>query len=272
MKSIFNRPTFNRLRAVTTAALATLALATSGAAFAQTALDDIIKAKKIRVAVPTDYPPYGFVGLDLKPQGLDIDFAHYIAGKLGVTAELIPVTSANRVPYLQSKKADIVISTLGRTDERAKVIDFTHSYSPFFIAVFAKKDVAVKSFADLAGKSVAVTRGATADQELAKVMPAGTEVKRFEDHVGALSAFMSGQTQVIATSAPEMGTVIEKNPKAGIEQKLVLKISPNFIGVGKGEEALRARVNEIILEAKKNGEIERLSKKWLGREPGELPL
>jgi len=37
--------------------------------------------------------------------------------------------------------------------------------------VFASKSLAIKSFADLAGKTVAVTRGAMEDQELAKVAP-----------------------------------------------------------------------------------------------------
>jgi polar amino acid transport system substrate-binding protein len=93
----------------------------------------------INIAVPTDFPPYGFVGTDLKPQGLDVDMANYIGAKLGVKVELVPVTSANRIPYLQTKKADLVISTLGKNAEREKVIDFTAAYSPFFQAVFAAK-------------------------------------------------------------------------------------------------------------------------------------
>ena len=49
------------------------------------------KGKKITIAIPTDFPPYGFVGTDLKPQGLDIEMANYIAGKLGVKVEFTPV-------------------------------------------------------------------------------------------------------------------------------------------------------------------------------------
>ena len=54
------------------------------AAHAQNALDNILKAKEIKIAIPTDYPPYGFVGTDLKPQGLDVEMAQYIGTKLGV--------------------------------------------------------------------------------------------------------------------------------------------------------------------------------------------
>lgn len=146
-------------RRLTLTLLAGLAL-TGATAQAQTALDDVLKAKVIKIAIPTDYPPYGFVGIDLQPQGLDIDMANYIGQKLGVKVELIPVISANRIPYLQTKKADLVISTLGKNPDREKVIDFTAAYSPFFQAVFASKNLSIKSFNDLVGKSVGVTRGA----------------------------------------------------------------------------------------------------------------
>jgi polar amino acid transport system substrate-binding protein len=251
--------------------LALAAVLAATGAHAQTALDDILKNKKITIAIPTDFPPYGFVGTDLKPQGLDIDMANYIAGKLGVAIELAPVTSANRIAYLQTRKADLVISTLGKNPEREKVIDFTAAYSPFFQAVFAPKSVSVKSFADLAGKSVAVTRGAIEDQELTRLAPSGADIKRFEDNNGTVSAFVSGQTQAIATGASVAGNMMARNPQLGTEYKLLLKDSPNFIGVGKGEDKLRLKVNEIIAEGRKNGDIDKMAVKWLGRPAGDLP-
>ena len=251
--------------------LAMVTLAATGTAQAQAALDNVMKTKTIKIAVPTDFPPYGFVGTDLQPQGLDVDMARYIATKLGVKIELVPVTSANRIPYLQTQKADLVISTLGKNPEREKVIDFTIAYSPFFQAVFAAKALPVASFADLAGKSVGVTRGAIEDQELTKIAPATTDIKRFEDNNATVSAFVSGQVQAIATGASVAGNMMARNPQLGTEYKLLLKDSPNFIGVAKGEDALRTKVNEIILAGKKAGDIDTMAKKWLGRPAGTLP-
>jgi polar amino acid transport system substrate-binding protein len=243
----------------------------NAAAWAETALENIQKTKLIKIAIPTDYAPYGFVGLDLKPQGLDIDMANLIAAKLNVKVELLPVTSANRIAYLQTKKADLVISTLGKNAEREKVIDFTSAYSPFFQAVYGAKSLSIKSFADLGNKSVAVTRGAMEDQELSKVAPTNTELKRFEDNNATVSAFVSGQTQLLATGASVAGVMLQRNPQLNAEYKLLLKDSPNFIGVAKGEDALRLRVNAIIAEAKKSGEIDKMAQKWLGRPAGQLP-
>ena len=254
-----------------TLGLALASLLATGAAQAQSALDDVLKAKEIKIAIPTDFPPYGSVGTDLKPQGLDIDMANYIAGKLGAKVELLPVTTANRIAYLQTRKADLVISTLGKNPEREQVIDFTAAYSPFFIAVFGPKTMSVKAPEDMAGKSIAVTRGSVDDTELTKVAPASTELRRFEDNNTTVSAFIAGQTQLIATSAQVAGNMMAKNPQLGTEYKFVLKDSPNFIGVGKGENALRLKVNEILAEAKKNGDIDKMAMKWLGRPAGNLP-
>ncbi len=258
-------------RLVLSAAVATSLLTLAGVSQAQTALDNIQKTKLIKIAIPTDFPPYGFVGIDLKPQGLDIDMANYIATKMGVKIELMPVTSANRIAYLQTKKADLVISTLGKNPEREKVIDFTSAYSPFFQAIYGAKTLNIKSINDLAGKTVAVTRGAIEDQELTKVAPAGADLKRFEDNNATVSAYVSGQTQLLATGASVAGVMMQKNPQLGAEYKLLLKDSPNFIGVGKGEDALRTKVNAIIADAKKSGDIDKMAQKWLGRPAGQLP-
>ena len=254
----------------TAACLAAL-LALPTGAWAQKALDEVMKTQLIRIAVPTDFPPYGFVGTDMAPRGLDVEMANYIAAKLKVKVELVPVTSANRVPYLQTHKVDLVISTLGKNPEREKVIDFTAAYSPFYQAVFGPKSMVVKSPADLADKVIAVTRGAIEDMELSKLAPASADIKRFEDNNTTVAAFMSGQAQLIATGASVAGNIMVKNPQLGTEYKLLLKDSPNYIGVAKGEDALRTKVSAIIAEAKQSGDLDKMAVKWLGRPTGNLP-
>ncbi len=250
---------------------AALGLGIAGSVQAQSALDNVMKAKEIKIAIPTDFPPYGFVGPDLKPQGLDVDMANYIGQKMGVKVELVVVTSANRIPYLQTKRADLVISTLGKNPERMAVIDFTSAYSPFFQGVFGPKTMSVKSFADLAGKSISVTRGAIEDQELTKVAPEKADLKRFEDNNATVSAYTSGQVNLIATGVSVAENMMQRTPQMGTEFKLLLKDSPNFIGVAKGEDALRTKVNEIIAAGIASGDINKMSEKWLKRPSGDLP-
>ncbi|BEV17601.1 transporter substrate-binding domain-containing protein [Herbaspirillum sp. DW155] len=231
------------------------------------ALDDIQKHGTLRVAVPADFPPFGSVDSDLKPQGLDIDVATLIAKKLGVKVELIPVSSANRIPYLTTKKVDLVISSMGKNAEREKVIDFSAAYAPFFNGVFGPADLPVKSAADLAGKTIAVTRGSVEDLELTKIVPASATVKRYEDNNSTISSFLSGQVQLVATGNVVAAAIIAKNPPKKPETKFLIKDSPCFIGLNKDEKKLQEKVDAILAESKKDGSLNAISQKWLG-----LPL
>lgn len=242
------------------------------AAHADDALENIVKTKKIKIAVPTDYPPYGFVGSDMQPQGLDIELAKLIANKLGAKLELLPVISANRIPYVQTGKADLVISTLASSPEREKVIDFSATYAPFFQAVYGPKDLSIKEWDDIKGKTVAVARGAMEDQSLTEKVPTGVDIKRFEDNNATVAAFVAKRTQLVAISGVTAAIMAEKNPHLNAEFKLLLKETRCRVGIAKNQEALKIKVNEIIAEAKANGELNAMSKKWLGRESGDLPL
>ncbi|WP_207459284.1 transporter substrate-binding domain-containing protein [Azospirillum sp. SYSU D00513] len=252
------------------AAILGAALAAPTAARAD-ALQDIMARGTLRVAVPQDFPPFGSVGTDMAPVGYDIDMARLLAQKLGVKAEIVPVTSANRIPYLQTNKVDLVISSLGRNPDREKVIDFSVAYAPFFNGVFAPAGTAVAKPEDLAGKSVGVTRGAIEDLELTKIAPAGADIKRYEDNNGTISAFLSGQVEVVATGNVVAAAILARNPPKRPELKFLIKNSPCYVGLSKEQPALLEKVNAIIAAAKTDGSLNAISKKWLGADlPADL--
>ena len=246
------------LRAVAVAA----SLVGLSAAASADALDDIKKAGVLKVAVPQDFAPFGSAGTDLKPVGYDIDMANLIAKELGVKVEIIPVTSANRIPYLETQKADIVISSLGKNAEREKVIDFSNAYAPFFSGVFGAKDIAVTKADDLKGKTVGATRGAIEEQAISKLAPEAT-IKRYEDNNATIAAFISGQVDLIATGNVVAAAIAEKNPARAPVSKFVIQDSPCYIGLRKDEAALKGALNDIIAKAKTSGELGKISEKWL---------
>ncbi|AXO14205.1 amino acid ABC transporter substrate-binding protein [Thalassospira tepidiphila] len=244
------------------AAVAMLA-APLGAASAS-ALDSISEAGVLKVAVPQDFPPFGSVGTDMQPKGYDIDMAALIAEELGVKLELVPVTSSNRIPYLNTGKVDLVISSLGKNPDREKVIDFSDPYAPFYNGVFGPADFSVEKAADLAGMSVGVTRGAIEDLELTKIAPSDVDIKRYEDNNGTISAFLSGQVDLIATGNVTAAAIIERDPPRKPEPKFLIKNSPCYVGLNKDEPELMAKVNEIIAASIADGRLNAIAEKWLG--------
>src|ERR1700709_2220061 len=176
------------------------------------ALDNVTKAGVLKVAVPEDYPPFGAVGTDMQPQGYDIDMAALLAKSLGVKLQLVPVNSANRVPYLTTNKVDLVISSLGKTPDREKVMDFSAAYAPYFQGVFGPADIKVTGPADLTGKTVGATRGALEEIALTQMAPNAT-IKRFEDNNATIQAFLSGQVDLIAAGNIVAGALLSKNPR-----------------------------------------------------------
>lgn len=227
------------------------------------ALDNMLKSRTLRVAVPQDFPPFGSVGSDFKPVGYDIDMAKLIAQELGVVVEIVPVTSANRIPYLTTGKVDLVISSLGKNAEREKVIDFSTAYAPFFNGVFGASSLKLSKAADLAGKTVGVTRGAIEDLELTKVAPPSAVIKRYEDNNTTISAYLSGQVPLIATGNVVAASISEKQPNKKLDVKFLIKNSPCYIGLNKNEPKLLEKVNAIVEKAKKDGSLNRISMKWM---------
>ena len=134
------------------ASAAVLALATAAEA---ASLSQIKEAGVLRVAVTQDDAPFGSIGPDMSPVGLDIELATAIAKKLGVKAEFTPVSIENRIPYLQSGKVDIIIADLGKTPEREKQIDYVkQAYALTFNGVFGDAKISVTKPADLSGHTI----------------------------------------------------------------------------------------------------------------------
>jgi polar amino acid transport system substrate-binding protein len=244
---------------------AVVALSFAGASGAARAdlLDDVRAAKKIRVAIDLGSPPFGTTDSAMKPTGSDVETARLLAKDLGVELEIVPTTGANRIPFLQTGKADVVISSLSVTPERERVVDFSVPYAQIKAVVAAPKTVAVKSFADLSGKRVATARGTTNDK-IATENAKGAQIVRFDDDVTLITAVASGQVEIFATSPAIVKTVAEKVPALGVESKFVMKEFPLGIGMRKGEAKMQAWVNDWVAKNNTNGNLPAIYKKFHG--------
>lgn len=236
------------------------------------ALDDIKKSGKIRIAVDLGVPPYGMTDDKMQPTGSDIETAKLLAKDWGLQFEHVPTTGASRIPSLQTGKADLVISTLSITPERAKVIDFSLGYAVLRTVIAAPKSVNVKSLADLDGKTVGTVRGTTHDTQLTKEGPKGMKLVRYEDDATEAQAFLSGQVDIFSTAELLVAPIDKKNPARQVEVKFVLDTFKLAVGVKKDETRLVEEVNKWILANLKNGKLDEIYKKFHGNGLPEVIL
>ena len=236
------------------------------------ALDDIKKSGKIRIAVDLGVPPYGMTDDKMQPTGSDIETAKLLAKDWGLQFEHVPTTGASRIPSLQTGKADLVISTLSITPERAKVIDFSLGYAVLRTVIAAPKSVNVKSLADLDGKTVGTVRGTTHDTQLTKEGTKGMKLVRYEDDATEGQAFLSGQVDIFSTAEMLVPQLDKKNPARQVEVKFVLDNFKLCIGIKKDEARLVEEVNKWILANLKNGKLDEIYKKFHGNGLPEVIL
>lgn len=252
------------------AALAVAAMVGASHVARADALDDIKKAGKIRIAIDLGVPPYGMTDAQMKPTGLDVEAAEMLAKDWGLQFEHVPTTGASRIPSLQTGKADLVISSLSYTAERAKVIDFSLGYAVLRTVIAAPKSVNVKQLSDLDGKTVGTVRGTTHDTQLTKEGPKGMKLVRYEDDATEGQAFLSGQVDIFSTAEMLVPQLDKKNPARQVEVKFVLDSFKLCIGVKKDEKRLVEEVNKWVLANIANGKLNALNKKYFGSDLPEL--
>lgn len=225
-------------------------------------LDDVTKTGVVKIGIFEDFPPFASLGSDMQIQGYDVDMANLIAKALGVKAELVGINGQNRIPFLTEQKVDLLLS-IGFSDERAQVVDFTAPYAPYYIVVMGPQDVDVKGPADLKGKTIAVNKGTLEDTEATKAAPEGTDIQRYNDYSGVISAFLSGQAQLMVVGNDVGATILAKNPAIEPVEKFHLLTSPSNMAVKKGEAGLQKKLNDVIAGMRKDGSLNELALKWL---------
>lgn len=250
-------------RKLSLALAAAFALLSFGLPALADTLDDIRQAKKIRIAIDLAIPPFGMVDDKLQPTGSDVDTARLLAKDLGVELEIVTTTGPTRIPMLQTGKADLVISTLSITADRAKVIDFSLPYADHLSVVAALKTLSIKDMADLNGKKVAVVRGTTQDSDLTQ-QAKGAQLVRYEDDSTMALAVASGQADILATARSLLPAINKKNPAREVETKIVMQTFHLAVGLRKNEPRLMEWVNGWVKANLKNGKLNDIYKSYHG--------
>lgn len=234
-------------------------------------VDDILKRGTLVVAIDLTNPPWGYLDANQEPAGFDPALAKLMADRLGVKLQIERVTSPTRIPFLLSGRADVVISTLSITTERAKQVWFSIPYARNPLILIAAKSKPYKAYADLKGARVAVPRGSPQDLTVTKEAP-GATIMRFEDDASAQQALVTGQADVLGGGILVPAVLNRMHPGEEYEPKIELARLYMGMAIRRGQADLLRWVNSFIFSIKEGGELERLHKDLLNVPVGDLPV
>lgn len=115
----------------------------------------------LKIGTKDDYVPWSYRASDGSFKGMEVDIGNRIAEALGVKAEYVKVTSANRFEFLAQGQIDLMIASASDTAERREIVSFIHpNYYSSGYTVLLPKSVTATDWAQIKGQTVCAVQGA----------------------------------------------------------------------------------------------------------------
>lgn len=217
----------------------------------------------------------GYEALDPKDPskyvGFDIDLGETIGACLGFKMAYKSVAFASLLTTLSSGQADIVISDIYATKERAKAADFI-TYSKVFDGVLVAKGNPKKITGineSLCGTAAAENTGYVEVPLIQNVAPeckkAGKPeptVQLYDNNADCIQAILAGRADTYINDVNTVEQAVKANPDK--LEKAVAVTLPYFVGIAvpKGKTGFRSAVMQALVEIQKAGLQTELLKKW----------
>lgn len=248
-------------------AIAAVTLVAAYPAHAQDTLSQVKQKGTLTVGVKNDYKPWGFLDPSGKIVGLEIDLVNAIANKIGVTkVELIPVTAANRMEFLNQGRIDLVIATMGDTEARRKVVGMIEpNYYAGATNILAPKSAGLKNWSDLKGRKVCAVQGAYYNRRVSEMY--GPDLVVYPSVPDSLNALQGGNcVAFLFDDTLIVSTLSSGDPKwANYEMPLVSE-DPQLWAIGVRLSDLNGPFGKLIKDMSvdwhKSGYLLELEKKW----------
>jgi len=242
---------------------------------ANSRLKTIASTKTIKIANRRDARPFSFVNDNNEPTGFTIDICKLvvssIARQLGVgdlKIEWVPVTLQTRFSTVASGKADVECGASTATLGRMKEVDFSNYFFVESTGMVVTKASNIRTFADMAGKKIAVASGTTNEQAIIaqlKLQKIEAMLISVKDGGEAIAMVESGKADGFASDKLLLVGAHMKNPQALVMLPDDLSVEPYAIVLPRGDWALRLAVNTGLAEIYRDGRIVGVFKAWFDR-------
>lgn len=233
-------------------------------------LYNIVKSRgTLRVGVRPDDPPHSFLNSQGKLAGFDVDIAAAIARYWHVKLQLVVVNELTRISYLQNGRIDLAVTSISKTVQRAREIDFSETY------FFSDQTILVRKgkyhhLSDLTGQTIAGDRGSNApDNWLAWLKAHGhagdTHIEYFGDKQASLNAVKAGAVAGWAEDYELLAAYAHKDPSLYIiKDPGGIGVKHDGIGMHKNDSTLMLEVNLALQHIATSGEYNTIYNEWFG--------
>lgn len=253
-----------KLKKITALALgAILTVSMVVPAFAEDAAVETVTEGKLTVATSPDFAPYEFYSIDEEGNptlaGFDIALAQYIADKMGLELEIVPMDFDGVLSELAQKNVDMGMAGLSPDPKREDAMDFSDLYyigGQSLVTVADKADT-YKSFDDVNKPEVSVgAQTGSIQLDLANENTPDADIISLPKVTDIISELLAGKMEV-AFIETDVAKSYQKNyPELELIMDVPYESEGSAIGVSKGNEALLAAVNEAIAAAIEDGSME----------------
>ena len=229
-------------------------------------LEKIMKKGTLIVGLDDSFPPMGFRDENNEIVGFDIDVAKEVSKRLGVELILQPISWTAKEQELNSYNIDCIWNGMSINKEREKAMCLSLPYLKNNMSFVVKTDENIYSLEDLKGKIIGVQSGSTAEEILME-SEIYAEIKEVISYTENITAFMDmeiNQIDCVFLDNVVANYYITSNNKEYRILSEGLQEEKYAIGFRKQDKELCNRINEILIEMKKDGTLGSISTKWFG--------
>ena len=213
--------------------------------------------KTLKVATNVAFPPYEYYE-DEKAVGIDVDIIQAICDKLGYKMELIDMEFGSIITAVASGKVDVGFGAITITEERAKSVHFTTSYSTGIQSIIVKEGSPIASVEDLRGDKIKIGVQQDTTGDIYATGDFGEDhMARFNKGADAVQALITGKCDAV---------IIDNSPaETFVAQNKGLKILPTVYAeeeygfeLSLDNDELYKEVNGALEELLKDGTVQKI--------------
>ncbi len=237
----------------------------------------LASAQEVKVGFAAEpYPPFTSPDASGNWEGWEVDFMKAVCAEAKLDCIVTPVAWDGIIPALTSSKIDMIIGSMSITAERLQTIDFTDKYYNTPTAVIGAKGNAFEATPEgLSGKTIGV-QGATVHQVYANKYfgENGATVKEYQTQDEANNDLAAGRIDAVQADSIALDAFLKSDQGAACcDLKGNVKDDPEILGAGvgiglrKGEDELKGKLNAAIKAIRANGTYDEFSKKYFDFDP-----